>query len=303
LPKKVFLITLLSGSNQRLDVFLSEKIEELSRSQIQRSIDEQSVKIDGVIRKSSYKLREGEKVEVDYEPPGIEEIRPENIPLEFKYRDAHIIVIDKPSGLVVHPGVKNRQHTLVSSLLYHFPGIEDVGPRERPGIVHRLDKETSGLMVVARSLKALHDLQLQFKARMVEKYYHCLVWGKPPKREGRIDWPIGRHARHGERISVKTKKPRLAETLYAVIKEYRGFTLLEIRPLTGRTHQIRVHLSASGYPVVGDSRYGRRKSKIRLPRLFLHSSRLLFMHPETTEKLEFSSPLPEDLKSFLQKIE
>lgn len=303
MPKKTFSITLLSGKNQRLDIFLAERIGELSRSQVKKLVEGQKIRVDGNLRKSSYKLNEGERVEIDYELPKVEKIAPENIPLKFIYSDEHIGIIDKPSGLVVHPGAGSRQSTLVNALLFHFPDIERVGPEDRPGIVHRLDKETSGLIVVARTLKSFSELQRQFKAREVEKLYQGLVWGKISKPEGRINWAIGRHVRHGERMSIKTKKPREAVTLYTVLKKFKEFTLLEIKPITGRTHQIRVHFSAAGHPIVGDTRYGRRKTKILCPRLFLHAFRLAFFHPESNEKVEFSSPLPDDLKNFLLKIE
>jgi len=156
-------------------------------------------------------------------------------------------------------------------------------------------------MVIAKTLRAYKDLQRQFKKRSVEKVYLGLVWGRMPKGEGILDWPIGRHHKHGERISVKTDKPRSAETHYSVQEEIGDFTLLKIRPVTGRTHQIRVHFAASGHPVVGDSRYGRRKSKIKCPRLFLHASSLSFVHPDKDEKVAFTSPLPGDLKKFLEK--
>jgi len=300
-PKREFLVTPLVGLDQRLDVFLSGKINELTRSQVQRIIDEQKVKVNSVIRKSSYKLREGDRVELEYEIPKPEEIKPENIPLKLAYSDDHIVVIDKPSGMVVHPGAGRTHGTLVNALLYHFPELAEVGPKERPGIVHRLDKETSGLMVVVKTQKAQKELQRQFRMREVNKHYLGLVWGKMPEKKGEITWSIGRHAKHGERMSVKTKKPRTAETQYSVKEEYPEFSLLEIKPVTGRTHQIRVHFSASGHPVIGDTRYGRRKAKIRCPRLFLHSYWLSFIHPETRERLEFSTPLPEDLKNFLEK--
>ncbi|NIO47849.1 MAG: RluA family pseudouridine synthase [Candidatus Aminicenantes bacterium] len=303
MPKREFLTTPFSGLNQRLDVFLSEKINELTRSQVQRFIEERRVKVDGIARKSSYKLKSGEKVEVEYELVTPQEIQPENIPIDVLYSDKHIAIIDKPPGMVVHPGAGKRHHTLINSLLYRFPDLKEVGPEERPGIVHRLDKETSGLMVIARSLKAYELLQQQFRKREVEKTYLGLVWGRMPEEKGKISWPIGRHVKHGGRISVKTKKPKGAETYYSIQKEYKEFSLLEIKPVTGRTHQIRVHMAASGHPLAGDTRYGRRKSKPSLPRLFLHASCLAFFHPETQEKVEFSSPLPPELERFLDKLE
>ena len=288
--------------NQRLDVFLSERISELTRSQIQKLIEAKRVRVNGVVSKSNHRLKEGERVEIEYELPEPERIQPEDIPLDMVYSDNTILVVEKPSGMVVHPGAGNRTHTLVNALLFHFPDIEIVGPEERAGIVHRLDKETSGLMVIARNGNAYSQLQRQFKRREVEKLYLGLVWGKMPEKKGEFTWAIGRHVKHGERISVSTKKPKDALTQYSVQKEYEEFTLLEIRPLTGRTHQIRVHLAASGHPLVGDTRYGRRKTKIRVTRLFLHASWLSFMHPETEQRIEFSSPMPKDLKDYLDKL-
>lgn len=276
----------------------------MSRSQIKKLIEKKKVRVDGVLRKSSYKLQEKERVEIDYERPDYKENIPENIPLELIYTDEHIVVINKPSGLVVHPGAGYKEHTLVNALLYYFPEIKDIGPDDRPGIVHRLDKETSGVMVVAKTSEAYRRLQRQFKQRKVQKLYLCLVWGKITAEEGRISWSIGRHPTHGERMSIKSRKPRKAETLYSVQKRFAKFTLLEVKPLTGRTHQIRVHLSASGHPLVGDTRYGRRKStNVECPRLFLHAFKLLFNHPETQQRVEFSSPLPQDLKSFLENLD
>jgi len=303
-PKKEFVVTTCSGKEQRLDIYLTEKVRALSRSQVKKLIEKKKVRVDGVLRKSSYKLQEKERVEIDYERPDYKENIPENIPLELIYTDEHIVVINKPSGLVVHPGAGYKEHTLVNALLYYFPEIKDIGPDDRPGIVHRLDKETSGVMVVAKTSEAYRRLQRQFKQRKVQKLYLCLVWGKITAEEGRISWSIGRHPTHGERMSIKSRKPRKAETLYSVQKRFAKFTLLEVKPLTGRTHQIRVHLSASGHPLVGDTRYGRRKStNVECPRLFLHAFKLLFNHPETQQRVEFSSPLPQDLKSFLENLD
>jgi len=302
-PKREFLITSPSDANLRLDRFLSEKIKELSRAQIQRLIDKGFIRVEKQAAKSSQKLRVGERIEVEFEIPGPQKLQADNIPLPIIFHDKHIIIIDKPSGIVVHPGAGLRQGTLANALLFHFPEIKDIGPEERPGIVHRLDKETSGLMVIARSLRAYTHLQHQFKIKAVEKHYSGLVWGKMSVKEGHLTWPIGRHPKYGARVSVKTKKPRTAETRYTVRQEFERFSLLDIQPITGRTHQIRVHLAASGHPIVGDRRYGRRGDKAAGPRLFLHAHLLSFTHPETDKHVEFFSPLPEDLKKFLKKIE
>lgn len=303
MAKKQFLTAPSFGLNQRLDVFLSQRIQELTRSQVQRLIDTKKVLVNEAWTKPSYKLKEGDRIEVEYEIPEQEKIQPENIPLNIVFSDDEIVVIDKASGMVVHPGVMNRQHTLVSALLYHFPEVAPIGPEERPGIVHRLDKETSGLMVVARTLDAYLKLRQQFKKREVDKLYLGLAWGRFVGKKGRINLAIGRHVKHGDRMSVSTNKPKDAETHFSVLKDYGEFSLLEIKPVTGRTHQIRVHLAASGHPLVGDTRYGRPKSKQGLPRLFLHAARLSFIHPKTGERVEFSSRLADDLKNFLEKIE
>jgi 23S rRNA pseudouridine1911/1915/1917 synthase len=292
----------LSDAGIRLDVFLSHRIKELTRSQLQKKMGLNQAIVSGIPRKSSFRLSEGDLVEFDFEFPETELLLPENIPLKILYEDDHVIVLEKAAGVIVHPGAGRRDGTLVNALLYHFPGIGKVGPAERPGIVHRLDKETSGLMVVARSEKAYYELQRQFKQRMVEKIYFGLVWGKISKQKGTISWAVGRHVKHGERMSVKTKKPRSAETNFEVVRRCQGYTYLEIKPVTGRTHQIRVHFAASGHPIVGDSRYGKIKGKRRCSRLFLHACHLGFFHPESQKKMDFLSPLPDDLEKFLETL-
>ena len=301
MPKKTFRV-LSSDIHKRLDVFICEKDKRLTRSQVQRLIGEGTVRVLGERRKSGYRLREGDKIEFDFEFLKKEEPAPQKIPLNIVYEDDQVVVVDKPSGMVVHPGAGRTHTTLVNGLLYLFPEIRTVGSSERPGIVHRLDKETSGLMVVARTQKAYQALQNEFRERQVEKSYLGLIWGKIPEDEGKFTWPIGRHKKHGEKMSIKTKKPRSAETRYRVMKRYEEFTLLEVKPITGRTHQIRVHLAASGHPLVGDTRYGRKSERIRSPRLFLHSYRLAFFHPLTGKMVEFFSPLPKDLEEFLKKL-
>ena len=299
---KEFVVTPDSGENQRLDLFLAEKLEGRSRAQIQRLIIEGQICVDGKRRRSSYRLRAGERVEVDEAIQAEVELEPECIPLTVIYEDEHMIVIDKPSGMVVHPGAGRATNTLVNVLIARFPELKGLGPKDKPGIVHRLDRETSGVILAARTPTAYQELLRQFKAREVEKLYIGLVWGKMPQEEGRITWAIGRHTRHGERMSVRTKKPRMAETHYRVKKSLAAYTLLDIRPITGRTHQIRVHMAASGHPVVADKHYGRRKASSGCPRLFLHAHRLTVTHPSSGERVSFESPLPDDLTQFLEKI-
>jgi len=304
-PKREFTVSGGRGAGVRLDVYLSGEMDHAARSRVQKFIAEGNVRVDGKLRKAGYKLREGDRIEVDGD---LEEagdaagsVGPENIPLTILYFDDAVAVIDKPAGLVVHPGAGNRAGTLTNALLHRFPGIAGVGAADRPGIVHRLDKETSGVMVAALRPEAYVSLQKQFKDRVTGKVYLGLVWGRMKAKEGRIDWPIGRHVRDGQRISIHTRKPRQAETLFRVLEEMGEMSLLEIRPLTGRTHQIRVHLAAAGHPIAGDARYGRRREKPKFPRLFLHAHRLTFVHPATGERMEFVSPLPEDLRGVLER--
>jgi 23S rRNA pseudouridine1911/1915/1917 synthase len=300
-PKREFVVSAGSGPGQRLDVYLAGRLQGLTRSRIRKLIDEGKVMVNRASTKAGRKMRENDLVEAEVEEETSPELRPQEIALTVIYSDDQIVVIDKPCGLVVHPGAGNREGTLAGALLYRFPEISCLGPAERPGIVHRLDKETSGVMVVARSPEAYASLQRQFKDRGVSKVYLGLAWGKMPA-EGRIDKPIGRHIKYGQWMSVRTRKPRPAETFYKVREEFKGMSLLEIRPVTGRTHQIRVHLSAAGHPLAGDSRYGRRKEEPKFPRLFLHAHRLSFIHPGTKERVEFRSELPTELVMILQKI-
>ncbi len=304
MPETKILVTEIQAGGQRIDVYLAGKLPELSRARVQALISEGKVEVNGRPIKASYRIVGGEKVSIEYaielEKP---KLIPEKIPIRILYQDPDIIVVDKPSGMVVHPGAGRRSHTLVNALLYLFPDLDKLEPQDRPGIVHRLDKETSGVLVVARSLRALKGLQQQFKERTVQKRYLGLVWGNIRHAEGRISWAIGRHARRRERISVKTDRPRQAETIYRVCRVYQEFTYLEIQPLTGRMHQIRVHMAAAGHPLVGDSRYGRRGPRRPSPRLFLHAWKLTIEHPGSGQTLEFTAALPSDLQEALDKLE
>ena len=302
MPKTFFVIRPEEGQDLRMDIYLSQKLPQLSRSSIQRLIRDSRVKINSQNVKTSYRLKSGDKVEVDIPLVQKPVLLPEDIPIKCLFEDETVLVIDKPSGLVVHPGAGTTGSTLVNALLYHWPSLRDVGDRKRPGIVHRLDKETSGVMVVAKTQLAFEELQRQFKAREVKKTYLGLVWGKMPEKAGRFTWAIGRHVKKRQRISIRTDKPKTAETLYTVQEEWSEFSLLEITPFTGRTHQIRVHLAASGHPVVGDTRYGRKKPKFKTQRLFLHSFQLEFTHPEAKKRRQFSAPLPRELSEALKNL-
>lgn len=297
--EKKFFITPSFGSGRRLDVFLSAHIPEVTRSQIQKLIADQHVRVNGTWSKASHKLKAGDVVELQFRTEDHFLLQPENIPLDILYADEDIVVINKQAGLAVHPGAGITQGTLVNGLLYHFPGIEKIGHPERPGIVHRLDKETSGVMVLARSEKAYTELKRQFKAREVEKIYLALAWGQVQTVEGKFDWALGRHPKHRQKISIRTRKPKEALTFYSVKKVLDDFTLLEVKPVTGRTHQIRVHFAAAGHPIVGDIRYGGRDKTKKYGRLYLHAWHLVFAHPVTSSLLEFYAPLPPEFQDII----
>jgi len=299
-PKTEFPVGPGTGEGTRLDVFLAGRLPALTRSQIRKLIGEGAARVGGLPGRAGRKLRAGEVIEFAYDVPGPVRVGPQDIPLHILYSDEDIVVLDKPAGLVVHPGAGNTAGTLANALVGRFPEIAAVGPEDRPGIVHRLDKETSGVMVAARSARAYESLIAQFRRKDVWKTYLGLVWGRIAAPEGRIDWPIGRHATDGKRVSVRSRHPKDAETFFKVLQAFRDTTLLEIRPTTGRTHQIRVHLAASGHPVAGDALYGRKKAARKFPRLFLHAHTLSFIHPTTGERLTFASDLPADLEAVVQ---
>jgi 23S rRNA pseudouridine1911/1915/1917 synthase len=302
LPKNEFIIGPDAGEGSRLDVFLTDKVPGLTRSHLKKLVAKGAAQVGGCARRSSYKLKPGDVVTFEYEIPSPERLQPQDLPLKILYADEDVIVLDKPAGMVVHPGAGNVSGTLANALIHRFPEIVGVGPEDRPGIVHRLDKETSGVMVVARSARAHESLLRQFRRKEVWKTYLGLVWGRIAAAEGRISWPIGRHPTDGKRISVRSRHPKDAETYFNVLRVLKETTLLEIRPVTGRTHQIRVHLAAAGHPVAGDALYGRKKAAKKFPRLFLHAHTLSFIHPATGERLEFASPLPPELEAVVEKF-
>ncbi len=288
--KKDFIVD-MEDSGKRLDIFLSTKIDGFTRSKIQKLIKENLVNVSGRYEKAGYRLKEGEKIEVII--PEIKEsgIIPENIPVKILYEDEYIMVIDKPSGMVVHPGAGVEKGTLVNALLFLRPEIASVGSEKRPGIVHRLDKETSGLIVVAKNDFAYHFLQKEFKERRVKKEYIALVRCNLRERRGKIELAIGRDRKDREKISERTSKPREAFTEYELLKEIGNFKILSVRPRTGRTHQIRVHLKSIGCPILGDKKYGGAPYK----RLALHSHSISFKHPFTGKEIKFVASFPEDL--------
>ncbi|MGB9893552.1 MAG: RluA family pseudouridine synthase [Candidatus Saccharicenans sp.] len=287
----------------RLDLFLKVRLPQLSRSQIQKAIKDGQVAVNAQQVKAGYRLKNGDLVEVRIKESSPEiRLKPEPVDFEILYQDSQILIINKPSGLVVHPGAGIGKGTLVQGLLFRYPEIALVGSPSRPGIVHRLDKETSGVMVVARTQAAYQSLRQQFEDRRIKKFYLALAYGKLKEKKGIIDLPLGRHIHHREKISVKTRKPRVAITHYEVLEEFKETSFLVLRPITGRTHQLRVHLSAIGHPLVGDSRYGGGgKPGLKSPRLFLHAWKLVIRHPLSDEEQEFECPLPAELEEVLQK--
>jgi 23S rRNA pseudouridine1911/1915/1917 synthase len=295
----------------RLDHFLAKRLDNVTRSQIQQLNRSGAVQIEGRQEKSGYRIRGDEVIEISFDSLAPIPLTPEQIPLQIHYEDPDLAVIEKPAGLVVHPGSGVRSGTLVHALLYHFQNLSDAGGEGRPGIVHRLDKQTSGLLIVAKNNKTHALLGKMFEERQIEKTYLALVHGKMNRSEGRIDTPIARHSTIRTRMATGTrlqKGGRTALTDYKVIEGLRDFSLLEVQLHTGRTHQIRVHLSAFGHPVVGDDVYGERAFKDFVKRYgpfqryFLHAGRLRFTHPYTGEELEFHSPLPLELQKVLECI-
>ncbi len=286
-------------ANERLDVYLTGLRSDLSRSRIRRLIDAGCVTVDGRLGKASTRLSAGQSVLLEIPLPPVDGLSSWDIPLTVVFEDEQLIVIDKPAGMTVHPAPGNEDHTLANAVLAYDPDIEGIGGERRPGIVHRLDKDTSGLIVVAKNERAHAHLSEQFKNRAVGKVYVALVMGHPNPLEADIDAPIGRHPHDRKRMAVvSTGRP--AVTRYRVTTSYEWAALVETRPKTGRTHQIRVHMASVGHAVVGDGIYGRPASG--LSRQFLHAHRLTFAHPVHEEPVEFTAELPDDLRKYLQKL-
>ena len=293
----------------RLDNFLAAVLPEHSRSQIQRLIKEGRVQGPSASLRPSTPVRAGQTYSIEIPAPSAPHAEPEPLPLRIVFEDTDVVVLDKPAGMVVHPAAGHASGTLVNALLHHVKDLSGIGGVLRPGIVHRLDRGTSGLMVVAKNDRAHEELSRQFRDREVEKEYMALVWGLVHAGR-RIDEAIGRDPEHRQKMSTRARRARTAVTRVTWARHFRGASLLKIAIATGRTHQIRVHLSAIGHPVVGDAVYGgvhRRvpanlRPVMRLERPFLHAMRLVFTHPGDGRRVEFDSPLPPDLEAVVDEI-
>jgi 23S rRNA pseudouridine1911/1915/1917 synthase len=294
----------------RLDRFLVSVLAGRSRAQVQRLIRDGCVRVDGGAARANQAIRTGQTVDIVVPEPVEPTPQPEAVPLNIVYEDADLVVVDKPAGMVVHPAAGHGSGTLVNALLHHVTDLSGIGGELRPGIVHRLDRGTSGLMVVAKHDRAHEALARQFRDREVEKEYVALVWGEVMAGR-RIDEPIGRDPANRKRMSARARRARAAVTRIVRV-EHLGpaLTLARVAIHTGRTHQIRVHLSAIGHPIVGDALYGGVRRRVpgdlravaHLQRPFLHASRLAFMHPGDGRRMEFTSPLPEDLQQVLDEL-
>jgi 23S rRNA pseudouridine1911/1915/1917 synthase len=285
----------MEHARMRIDRHLISALPELSRSRVQQLIRAGFVRLNGETTRPRQLVRTGDQIELTNPPPEKIETRPEAIPLEILFEDDDLIVINKSAGMTVHPGAGHNEHTLVNALLHHCRTLSGIGGKERPGIVHRLDKETSGCLVAAKNDLTHRHLSKQFADRTVDKTYLALVAGKIRKQTGVIEESIGRHPVHRQRMSVASLRGRAARTEYRVLRSNDQASLIECKLHSGRTHQIRVHLHHLGHPVLGDKIYAPRFAK-NLPRQMLHAWKLGFLHPRTDEWQSFEAPLPDDFK-------
>lgn len=312
-PETVTFEVAAEDAGARLDAYLAARVEGSSRTIIKQAIEEGGALVGGRAAKPSYKLRAGDSVELELPAPPLTDLAPEDLPLHILHEDEELIVVNKPAGMVVHPAAGVSRGTLANALVFHFSRLSQRGGALRPGIVHRLDRDTSGLMVVAKSARAHEHLSDQFRARTVFKSYVALVHGVVRDDGGRVEQPIARDPRARTRMAV-VRGGRAALSLWRVRRRYVRFTLLDVEIKTGRTHQIRVHLAWLKHPVVGDEVYGGgrdrqitdaavRASLAAMGRQFLHAERLAFRHPQSGEEMRFLAPLPAELSSFLETLE
>ncbi|MCW3491203.1 RluA family pseudouridine synthase [Dethiobacter alkaliphilus] len=290
-------------AGERLDVAVSRHVEELTRARVQKLIEDDYVEVDGKPKKANYRLRAGETVEVTVPEVKPAEIAAEKIDLDILYEDKDVLVLNKPKGLVIHPAAGHAGGTLVNALLHHCDDLSGIGGEARPGIVHRLDKDTSGVMVVAKNDRAHLSLSRQFKAHSVTREYVAIVHGEPAVGQGTIDAAIARHPKERKKMALTTAdKGRRAVTHFKVLDRFGEYSYLALRLETGRTHQIRVHLSSLGHPVVGDPVYGYKKQKFKLSGQALHARLLGFNHPADGRYLEFAGEPPEEFRRLLNLL-
>ncbi len=301
--------------DQRLDVFLSRQREGLTRTRTQDLIREGHVRVNDVVSKPGYRLRKGDLIRLVFPPVKASRLEPEAVDFELLYEDASLLVLNKPPGLVVHPAPGHAGGTLVHGLLHHCGDLSEIGGETRPGIVHRLDKDTSGLLVVAKNDRVHLGLAEQFSRHAVTKKYLALVYGCPRENQGVIEGAIARHPQRRKEMAVVPEGGKPAVTLWRKCASFGdAFSLLSLAPKTGRTHQLRVHLAHAGYPILGDALYARRRERRRkqealdppgagIKRQMLHAGTLGFLHPETLTYCEFTAPLPEDMKAALEDLE
>ncbi|HQI41024.1 MAG: RNA pseudouridine synthase [Ignavibacteriales bacterium UTCHB2] len=320
ISQKKFLIDVPEGKKkERIDLFLTHHIENTTRSKIQKAIDVGLVKVNGIVVKSNYSVKPFDKIEaIQIISPRPEDVEPEEIPLDIVYEDDYLIVVNKPAGMVAHPAYANYTGTLVNALLHHTKSLSSVNEAGRPGIVHRIDKDTSGLLVVAKDDFTHAKLAAQFSKHTIEREYHAICWGRFKNVEGEIATKIARSKSDRKKFTISDKEGKEAVTLYKVIEQFEFTTYLKLNLKTGRTHQIRVHLSGIGRPILGDATYGGNKiqagfdsAKIKsrianllniMPRQALHAKTLGFIHPHTNELVRFDSELPDDFKLLLEKL-
>jgi len=296
-------------SGKRLDVVIASRIADCSRSFLAQLIRDGKIKIQGEVKKPGYRVRTGDQICGHIPLPEPVVFEPEPIPIDLLYEDKHLFVVNKQPGLVVHPAPGHRTGTLVNALLYHCPGLKGIDGALRPGVVHRLDKDTSGALIVAKTTAARNDLLRQFKSRTIKKEYLALVQGEMESAEGTISLPVGRHPVDRKRMSTISRKGREAETSWRVRERFEGITYIELNLKTGRTHQIRVHCAAINHPIIGDPVYGGFKRGRRLsnkadlsdrigsvPRQMLHAWRLQFTHPVSETIMSMEAPVPEDME-------
>lgn len=288
-------------AKMRLDKYLAANEESLSRSRIQSLVEEGQVRVNGNVQKANYKVKANDTIVLEVEDDRELEVEPENIPLDIRYEDEDVIVINKPKGMVVHPANGNQNGTLVNALLYHCKDLSGINGVLRPGIVHRIDKDTTGLLIVAKNDMAHSSLSKQLQTKTVNRLYYALVHGVIPHDFGTIDAPIGRDVNDRQKMAVTATNSKDARTHFKVIERFKDYTLVECRLETGRTHQIRVHMQYIGHPVVGDEKYSYRKT-MKTGGQLLHAHQLTFVHPRTNETMTIEAPLPAQFEEILEEL-